>query len=154
MFIFRVENHLKHGPIYGVKYKEKINIDISHMPYADALDETQWEEEIEHSYDSRQCIIAHKTPRENKPYFHNRYEEHTFKYYRFGMEYRFGYKNLNLCLNYVKPGIKNKWTLLKEGFFIAVYSINKNDCIFFPDGQIAFKYNKAKLIQKINKAFA
>lgn len=154
MLVFRVENKLGHGPIYGVKSKETITVDISNLPYAQNFEETRWEEEVEHSYNSRECIIQHKTPRENKPYFHNRYAEHCFPYYRFGNKYRFGYKSFAQCLQFAKPGLKNKWTLLKEGFYIAVYQINKNDVILFPDGQVAFIYNKAKRIQIWKKVFA
>lgn len=165
MRIYRVENNKGHGPIYGTKRTEIIHYDHSdNQRYIDSckrmaemrgqeLDQDlivgSYENTI--SYDSRDVIIHHKTPRENKPYFHNRYDLGTFGYYRFGNKYSFGWKTLEQCKNFVEKGKKKKWILHREGFYITEYA--SNDFIIFPDGQVAFNIKRSKVMTKYRNIF-
>lgn len=166
MKVFRVENKDRVGPIYGVKSKIKIYYDyrdneryiesrkricdMRNIEFHEGMLFGSFDDDI--SFDSKEVIIEHPTPRENKPYFHNRYHIGTFGYYRFGEEYCFGWKSFKQCIDFVIKKRKNKWILHREGFFISEYHIN--DKIIFPDGQIAFKKNKAKLIKKYKNCFS
>lgn len=159
MLVYRVENIKGYGPVYGVKDTEVVHYDYSNNPrYIESMKKIKGqrgviltEDDIKGSYvenipyDSKDVIIDHKTPRENKPYFHNQYCIGTFGYYRFGDNYSFGWKTFKQCKNFVQKGKKKKWILHKEGFFISEY--HTNDFIIFPDGQIAFDKKKAKLVK-------
>lgn len=161
MKVFRVENHKGHGPVFGPKstyneYYDYRNNEKYIESYKKLFSERGQEfneedlygyNEITIHYDSKEVIRKHPTPRENKPYFYNRFNG-TFGYYRFGEDYSFGWKTFKQCLDFVDKGKKKKWILHKEGFYISEYETN--DKIIFPDGQIAFKLKKAKLV-KIHK---
>lgn len=155
MLIYRVENKKGHGPIWGKKKTYFQDYDYRNSSLAKNMREHHPEktdeelgligrELIEIDYDSRQCIIDHKTPRENKPYFGNSFS------YRFGNEYYFGYNTYQKALKYVKP--RKKHILHREGFYIACYNIN--NCIIFPDGQVAFKKKKANLVHRYLNCFS
>ena len=160
VLVYRVENRKGHGPIYGKKKTYLQDYDYRNSSLADNMRKSHpgitdeelglvGSELIEVDYDSRQCIINHKTPRENKPYFYNRYGNGNY-YYRFGNDYYFGYNTYHKALNYVKP--RKKHILHREGFYIACYNVN--NCIIFPDGQVAFKKKKANLVHRFFTCFS
>lgn len=165
MKIFRVENHKGHGPIYGSKSFTEVFYDYrNNERYVESykkLCSTRGlpfnEEDIygsyidSESYSSRDVIRKHPTPRENKPYFHNRYGLGNYGYYRFGNDYSFAWKTFKQCIDFVEKGKKNKWILHREGFYISEYQSRDN--IIFPDGQIAFKIKRAKLVKKIKNVY-
>lgn len=158
MLVYRVENKKGHGPIFGKKETYYQEFDYRNSSLAENMrnqNPNTTDEElgligcelIEVDYDSRKFIINHKTPRENKPYFYNRYGNNY--YYRFGNNYFFGYNTYKKALNYVKPGKKH--ILHREGFFITCYNINNG--IIFPDGQIAFKKKQSKFVHRYLNCF-
>lgn len=145
MIVYRVETRNKVGPIYGCKAikKEWFDYRDSEVFKRSNLKEEELYgyEDIIISFDSRKAIIKHKTPRENKPFLHD-------KIYN---RYYFGWGSYKRCRDFIKPGLKNKMTLHREGFTIAEYFTN--DVILFPDGQIGFDIKKAKLKKQHRNCF-
>lgn len=164
MRVFRVENLKGHGPVFGVKSYDKVFYDYRDnerfvesyktlfCKRGEPFDESvlYGYENVSKFYYSKEVIIDHKTPRENKPYFHGRFDS-TFGYYRFGNMYSFGWNTFEKCLNFVEKGKKKKWILHREGFFISEYESRDN--IIFPDGQIVFKIKRAKISKKYINVF-
>ena len=146
MIVYRVETRNKIGPIYGYKAikKEWFDYRDSEVFKRSNLKEEELYgyENIEISYDSRQAIVKHKTPRENKPFLYDKI------YNRFS----FGWRSYKRCRSFIKPGIKNKRTLHREGFLITEYYTN--DVIIFPDGQIGFNIKRARLKTRHRNCFA
>lgn len=155
MLVYRVENHKGHGPIFGFKSIKKIPFDYrgtrlgeNMLQMPDTTEEDLYGfEDIGQSYQSRHCLIEHKTPRENKPFF-------TTLFNTGGHGYFFGYRRLEKCRKFVTPLKKRRWILKQEGFKVVIYEVNPRECIIFPDGQIAFKKNKAKIISELRHFYS
>ena len=145
VIVYRVETKNKVGPIFGCKgiKKEWFDYRDSEVFKRSNLKEEELYgyEDVEIPFDSKNAIVKHKTPRENKPFFIDRIYN----------RYSFGWRSHKRCRKFIKAGIKNKWILHKEDFSITEYFVN--DAILFPDGQVAFDLKKAKLKKRHRNSF-
>lgn len=132
MLIYRIENRDKRGPIHGYKVTGVETYEFQ----GDV-----WQEEVTEPLFPRDGTFRqHRRLPEGIPFFDN-------IYHRISDTLRFGWRSLELCMGFMRPGTARRLT--SAGFHISVYDISPRNLILMPDGQVVWKNRRYRPVCRL-----